>query len=76
MSGSGSYRQTVMFETTLTHDVVANAAAMQNGLTSSGHTVVNGILFDTAKADLKPESAPALKEVAKLLQESGAIKVY
>jgi OOP family OmpA-OmpF porin len=72
----GGYVQTVMFETTLTQDVTANAAAMTNGLTTSGHTVVNGILFDTAKADLKPESANALKEVVKMLQADPKLKIY
>jgi OmpA-OmpF porin, OOP family len=76
VSGSGNYKQVVMFETTLTQDVVANAAALSNGLTTSGHTVVNGILFDTAKADLKPESASALKEVVKLLQADPKLKIY
>jgi outer membrane protein OmpA-like peptidoglycan-associated protein len=76
VSGNGSYRQTVMFETTLTQDVTANAAALSNGLTTSGHTVVNGILFDTAKADLKPESAAALQEVVKLLQGDPKLKIY
>ena len=76
VSNSGQYKQTVMFETTLTQDVTANAAAMTNGLTTSGHTVVNGILFDTAKADLKPESANALKEVVKLLQADPKLRIY
>jgi outer membrane protein OmpA-like peptidoglycan-associated protein len=38
--------------------------------------VVNGILFDTGKADVKPESAPALDEVAKLLKQNPKLKVY
>jgi outer membrane protein OmpA-like peptidoglycan-associated protein len=76
VGGGGAYKQTIMFETTLTQDVMANAAALTNGLTTSGHTVVNGILFDTGKADLKPESAPALKEVVKVLQGDGKLKIY
>jgi outer membrane protein OmpA-like peptidoglycan-associated protein len=38
--------------------------------------VVNGILFDTGKADVKPESDPALQEVSKLLKANPALKVY
>jgi len=38
--------------------------------------VVNGILFDTGKADIKPESHPALQEVAKLLKGDPKLKVY
>jgi OmpA-OmpF porin, OOP family len=76
ISNSGSILETVVTETTLTQDVVANAAEMSNGLASSGHTVVNGILFDTGKADVKPESAPALEEVVKLLKQDAKLKIY
>jgi OmpA family len=57
-------------------EVAATAAALGNGLAGQGHVVVNGILFDTAKADVKPESAPALQEIAKLLQQDPKLKVY
>ncbi len=76
VSAGGTYRQTILFETKLTQDVTANAAALSNGLATSGHAVVNGILFDTGKADLKPESAAALKEVVKLLQGDPKLKIY
>jgi OmpA-OmpF porin, OOP family len=76
VSGSGGYRETIVTETQLTQDVVADAAAMSNGLANSGHTVVNGILFDTGKAEVKPESAAALQEVVKLLKQDGKLKVY
>lgn len=76
VSGAGNYVQTVMFETKLTQDVTANVAVMSNGITTSGHTVVNGILFDTGKADLKAESTAALKEIVKLLQQDPKLKIY
>jgi len=76
VSGGGGYRQTIVVETQLTQDVVADAAALSSGLNGSGHTVVNGILFDTGKAEVKPESAPALQEVVKLLQQNAKMKVY
>jgi OmpA-OmpF porin, OOP family len=72
----GQIREDIITETTLTQDVVANAAEMSNGLTSTGHSVVKGILFDTGKAEVKPESAPALEEVVKLLKQNAAMKVY
>jgi outer membrane protein OmpA-like peptidoglycan-associated protein len=71
-----NYKQHIVVETQLTQDVVANAAALSSGIAGSGHTVVTGILFDTGKADVKPESAPALVEVAKMLRENAALKVY
>jgi OmpA-OmpF porin, OOP family len=71
-----TYDETFVTETAVTQDVVATAAAMSSGITSVGHTIVSGILFDTGKADVKPESGPALDEVIKLLQQDAAIKFY
>jgi outer membrane protein OmpA-like peptidoglycan-associated protein len=76
ISGGGAITETILKEIALTQDVVANAADLSNGLTTAGHTVVNGILFDTGKAEVKPESAPALEEVAKMLKQDAKIKVY
>lgn len=56
--------------------VVADAAALANDLKTSGHVTVNGIYFDTNKAALKPESAAAVAEIAKLLKSDGGLKVY
>lgn len=66
----------IVTETPLTQEVVANAAALTSGLASNGHTVVNGILFDTAKADVKPESSAALDEVVKALKQDPKLKVF
>jgi OOP family OmpA-OmpF porin len=71
-----TYEQTIVTETALTQDVVADAAALSSGLAGSGHAVVNGILFDTGKAEVKPESAAALGEVAKLLKQDPSLKLY
>jgi OmpA-OmpF porin, OOP family len=76
ISGSGSILESIVIETELTQDVVANAAALSGSLASSGHTVVNGIQFDTGKSDVKPESASALDEVAKLLKDDPKLKLY
>jgi OOP family OmpA-OmpF porin len=73
---ANTYEQTVVIETTLTQDVVADAAALSSGLTGSGHAVVNGILFDTGKAEVKAESAPALEQVSKLLKQDPTLKLY
>ena len=76
IDSDNTYHETFVTETNLTQDVVANAAALSASLSGSGHVVVIGILFDTGKADVKPESAPALQEVAKLLKANPALKVY
>ncbi len=76
VNSDNTYDETFLTPTTITQDVVADATTMSSGITSAGHTIVNGILFDTGKADVKPESAPALDEVVKLLQQDSAIKFY
>ena len=56
--------------------VKVTALEMKNDLASSGHVALYNILFDTAKADIKPESAAAVAEVAKMLQGSSTLKIY
>jgi OOP family OmpA-OmpF porin len=55
--------------------VRVSAADLASDLTKTGHTALYGIYFDTGKADVKPESEPALAEVAKLLNQQPAIKL-
>jgi OOP family OmpA-OmpF porin len=74
--GGDQYDLTFVTEKQMVQEVTANAAALSSGLTTNGHAVVNGILFETGKADVKPESDAALKEVAKLLQRDSALKLY
>ena len=76
VNSANTYDETFLTPTAVTQDVVADATAMSSGITSAGHTIVNGILFDTGKAEVKPESAPALDQVVKLLQQDAAIKFY
>jgi OOP family OmpA-OmpF porin len=56
--------------------VTVDAAALGNDITRTGHSAVYGIYFDTGKADLKPESDAALKEIAKLLQQNATLKLH
>jgi len=56
--------------------VTVNAEAISNALKESGKIALYGILFDTNKAVLKPESAPALEQMAKALKADPSIKVY
>jgi len=65
--GGGRYHVRAITLTTLTQDVTVSAADLSKGIDATGHAVVPGILFDTARADVKDESKPALDEVAKLL---------
>ena len=55
--------------------VTVNAAALAGDIAQTGHSAVYGILFDTGKADVKAESADALAEIAKMLQQDPALKL-
>jgi outer membrane protein OmpA-like peptidoglycan-associated protein len=56
--------------------VVADATSFGNDLKATGHVAVYGIYFDTGKSILKPESTPALQEVAKLLGADPSLKLW
>lgn len=60
----------------MTQDVLITADAMAQGLSDTGQVAIYGIYFDTAKSDLKPESDPALAEIAKLMNAHPQLKVY
>jgi len=55
--------------------VHVSAAEMQKSISSSGKVAIYGILFDFNKADIKPESAPTLAEMATLLKAEPNLKV-
>jgi len=76
-TGNGDgLRVSIVKEIALTQVIVATAADLSTGIGSSGHSVVNGILFDTGKAEVKPESAAALKAVVDMLTQDPKLKVY
>jgi len=75
-SGGERYSLILLEREAMVQEVVANAAALKQGLEASGHVEVPGILFDTGKATLKPESDAALGECAKLLAGSPKLAVY
>lgn len=56
--------------------VTVDAAALAGDITRTGHASVYGIYFDTGKADVKPESDAALKEIAKLMQQNSTLKLH
>jgi len=60
----------------MAQEIVANAKFMAEGLSSTGHVAIYGIYFDFNKADVKPESEPALKEITTLLQQDAKLKLY
>jgi len=75
--GSGThYTLDIIEEAQMAQDVVADAAAMANDIGSTGRVAVYGIYFDTNKTDVKPESEPAIKEIATLLEQNPSLKLY
>jgi outer membrane protein OmpA-like peptidoglycan-associated protein len=56
--------------------MVVSADEMARTIASSGRVALYGILFDTNKADMKPESKPALDETDKLLKNDPALKLH
>ncbi|MBL8144414.1 MAG: OmpA family protein [Acidobacteria bacterium] len=73
---STQYRLVIVEKQLMAQQVTANAEAFRNDIRATGHAAVYGIHFDTARADIKPESTPALAEVAKMLAADAALKVY
>ena len=56
--------------------IVADAAAFGNDIRATGHAAVYGINFDTGKSTIKPESAQAIEEIAKLLKADPGLKIH
>lgn len=56
--------------------VKITAEALNRGILDAGHVAVYGVYFDTGKADIKPESADALKEITTLLQKNAGLKLH
>jgi outer membrane protein OmpA-like peptidoglycan-associated protein len=71
-----TYSLVIVEREAMSQDVVADATALQGGLTQSGHVAVPGIYFDTGRSELKPESEPALREVVRLLQANPAMRLW
>lgn len=70
------YKLHVVTKEAMRQDVTANAELMASGLKGTGHIALYGIYFDTDKSQLKPESEPTLNEMAKLLKNEAALKLY
>ena len=49
--------------------VTVDASAMAKDIAADGHVALYGILFDTDKTDIKPESAATIAEIAKFLKQ-------
>ncbi len=75
-SSGDKYELTIVEKAEMVQEVVADARRLMSAIQAKGSASVYGIYFDFNKADIKPESKPAIKEIAKLLQENKGLKLY
>ena len=73
---TGQYILTIVEKEAMVQQLVADASTFADGLKTTGHIAVEGILFETGKAELKPESSAAIAEVAKLLKSDAGLKLF
>ncbi|MGH7516528.1 MAG: DUF4892 domain-containing protein [Gemmatimonadales bacterium] len=59
-----------------TRMVTVDAGTMAKDVAATGHVALYGIYFDTDKADIKPESAPTIEEIAKFLKQEPKLTLY
>jgi outer membrane protein OmpA-like peptidoglycan-associated protein len=57
-------------------EIAMDAAAMAHDLGDAGRVTIYGIHFDSGKSEVKPDSQAALGEIAKLLKQDPALRVY
>jgi outer membrane protein OmpA-like peptidoglycan-associated protein len=70
------YRLNIVEREIMEQEVIANADAMGDDIHTTGHVAVYGIHFETGKAEINPESADAIAQIALLLQNETALKLY
>jgi outer membrane protein OmpA-like peptidoglycan-associated protein len=56
--------------------VTVSADEMSRAITSSGRVALYGIFFDTNRAEIKPESRPALEQIARLLKKEPRMRLH
>ncbi len=74
--GGEKYQLTIVEKAAMAQEIVADARSLMSDIQTKGSASVYGIYFDFDKADIKPESEPTIREIAKLLQENRGLKLY
>jgi outer membrane protein OmpA-like peptidoglycan-associated protein len=74
--GNGKIWLRIVEKKAMEQTIVADAAAFSNDIRTTGHAAVYGVYFDTGKSTIKPESAQAIGEIAKLLKADPSLKVF
>jgi len=73
---TGQYELNIVEKQAMAQEVTVDAAAMASSIADTGSVAIYGINFDTAKSDIKPDSEPAIDQIAKLLTDNPTLKVY
>jgi len=74
--GNGKIWLRIVEKKAMEQHIVADATAFGNDIRATGHAAVYGITFDTDKADIRPESAQAIGEIANLLKADAGLKIF
>lgn len=69
------YQMNVIDVAAMAQKVEFSASEMADTLKKQGHVALNGILFDTGKASIKPESQTLLQEVRNLLVQDAQLRL-
>ena len=75
-NGGAGYDLNICEKKAMAQEVFADAKSMAQDISTTGKVAVYGIYFDFNKADVKPESEPVLKEIAKLLKQNSKLNLY
>lgn len=67
--------QVMVVETGEMENRMVDAAQMAEAISETGKIAIYGILFDYDKADIKPESRPALDQIAELMDGNPELKI-
>ncbi len=69
------YKLTVVRAQAMEQQMIASAEEMEAEIVKSGQYSIYGVLFDTGKATIQPESSKCLNEVASLLSKNATWKM-
>ena len=70
------YDLNIIEKEAMKQEVAIDASSMASSIADNGSVAIYGINFDTGSSVIKPDSAPAIDEIAKLLTSNPTLKVY
>lgn len=71
-----SYQVWIIEEAEMEQLIVVDAKSMMGDINAQGRVALYGIYFDFDKSEVKPESDPTLKEIAKLLSDNPSLNLF